>query len=120
MAAKPMPARIRQAVYDRAEGLCEVMIPKVCDFRGCQYHHRKMRSQGGEHSEENGLWACRSCHSYIHLNPAWSYERGLLIHGWDEVSWPPDYYRGIERKEGDDEPESDGVGDGTRASAESW
>ena len=102
MDLKRMPFDVAEAVHARSEGACEAMIRGVCIGQGQHLHHRKMRSQGGGHTEENLVVLCHQCHSYIHQNPAWSYERGLLIHGWHDVTWPPKYYRGIEREEGDD------------------
>ena len=99
---KTMPFEVWIYVHERAEGACEAMIPRVCVGAAQHFHHRKMRSQGGEHTVENGLRICHACHSFIHANPAWSYERGLLIRGRDEVTWPPKYYRGVYRKEEDD------------------
>ncbi len=99
---KAMPPEVAEAVLARSAGTCEAMIPGVCVGRAHHLHHRKMRSQGGEHTEENLVALCHQCHSYAHHNPAWSYERGLLIRGRDEVTWPPRYYRGVYRKEEED------------------
>ncbi len=99
MALKRMPFDVAEAVLARSEGACEAMIPGVCVGRAQHLHHRKMRSQGGDHTEANLIAICHRCHHHIHMNPAWSYERGLLIHGWGEVTWPPKHYRGTERKE---------------------
>lgn len=104
---KSFTGKVRSLIEERSEGLCEAMIPGVCQFRANHVHHRKLRSQGGTEEIDAGLHLCHQCHSYIHMNPAWSYERGLLIHGWDEVSWPPKYYRGIERKEENDAEDTD-------------
>lgn len=105
---KAMPPAVANAVLDRAEGACEAMIPGACAWQAQHLHHRKMRSQGGGHTEDNLIAVCSACHTYVHANPAWSYERGLLIRGRDEVTWPPKYYRGVYRKEEEDgirEPE---------------
>ena len=99
---KAMPFEVWQYVHERADGACEAMIPGVCVGAMQHFHHRKMRSQGGEHTVHNGLGVCHACHAYIHANPAWSYERGLLIRGRDEATWPPKYYRGVYRKEEQD------------------
>jgi hypothetical protein len=83
----PTPRWLREAAWERAEGLCEAMIPQArpqCQWYGTDLHHRKKRSAGGKHELVNGLWVCRFCHQYIEAHPAWSFERGLLVHGWDE------------------------------------
>lgn len=99
---KSFAGKTRELIEVRSEGLCEAMIPGTCQFRAAHVHHRKLRSQGGGEAVESGLNLCIACHSFIHANPAWSYERGLLIRGRDEVTWPPKYYRGVYRKEEED------------------
>ena len=98
----PMPPAIANAVLDRAEGTCEAMIPGECTGRAEHLHHRKMRSQGGEHTEANLIAVCGACHRAIHNSGAWSYERELLVRAWKEPEFPPVYYRGIYGKEDDD------------------
>lgn len=91
------PRWLREAAWNRADATCEAMIPNAgCQWFGTDVHHRKMRSAGGEHTLENALWACRACHTFIHSNPAFGYKSGLLIHAWQDVTWPPRYYRGID------------------------
>lgn len=99
---KAMPPDVAEAVLARADGACEAMIPGVCVGQVQHLHHRKMRSQGGGHTQENLIALCHRCHSHVHHNPAWSYERGLLIHSWGEATWPLKYYRGVHRKEEED------------------
>lgn len=67
----------RQAVSFRARGFCEVGADS-CSTLGHEAHHVRMRSQGGSDDPENLLWVCRACHSFIHLHPAISYDRGWL------------------------------------------
>lgn len=84
MAKKKMSSAEYMAVMCRAESdagypACEVMLPGVCDGGVVQWHHRKLRSQGGGHEVTNGLAVCRSCHEAIHADPATSYENGWLV-----------------------------------------
>lgn len=97
-----MPLAVTSAVLARADGACEAMIPGVCTGYVQHLHHRKMRSQGGEHTEENLLAVCSACHTAIHNSGAWSYQRELLVHAWAEPKLPLAYYRGIYRKEDKD------------------
>jgi len=45
-------------------------------------HHRKLRSQGGEHTEANLLWVHDSCHTAIHQYPRAAYLCGLLVRSY--------------------------------------
>lgn len=99
MSVKRMPPVVAEAVEDRAEGMCEALIPGVCNGRAEQLHHRQMRSQGGQHTVENLGHICHRCHDHIHKHPAWAYGAGWLVHGWDVPSWPPRFYRGQIREE---------------------
>lgn len=100
MSRKRMPAHVVREVHARSEGVCEAMIPGVCGWRGEHLHHRKLRSQGGEHTTENTLDICARCHDYVHRHTGWSYEQGLLVKGAAEVTWPPVYYRGRRKDDG--------------------
>lgn len=95
MSKQRMPAAVAEAVLERADGACEVMARGVCTGGAHHLHHRKMRSQGGPHTVENLVAACSTCHRFLHDNPTFGYESGLLIHSWNPVSWPPAYYRGV-------------------------
>jgi len=75
---KTIPAKVRQAVYERAGWLCEL----GCGQRAVHLHHRKLRSQGGQHVEANLLAVDLRCHEQIHAQPARS-----LDHGWIVASW---------------------------------
>lgn len=72
-AAKPL-------VRERSKGVCEAAVSPNCSARGTHVHHRRMRSQGGRNDLDNLLDVCLWCHSWIHANPAKSYEFGLLLH----------------------------------------
>ena len=78
-------ARFRLAVAMRSGGWCEAHTPSCAPGRheGTQAHHRLMRSQGGTHDPENGLWVCSPGHLYIHAQPAESYEKGWLLRSWE-------------------------------------
>ena len=78
-----MPGQ-RSLSYRRAGGRCEARCDPGCRGRPSQLHHRRMRSQGGDNRSVNLLAVCDICHGTIHANPALSYERGLLVHSWDD------------------------------------
>jgi hypothetical protein len=75
--------KAKVGVKARSKGLCEAKTD-VCTQMAVHVHHRKLRSQGGSNSLVNLIDVCFACHDWIHLNPAISYERGLLLHGTDE------------------------------------
>ena len=70
----------RLALHLRSGGLCEARTPACPPFphEGVHCHHIRRRSQGGTHDPANGLLCCVAGHSFIHANPAMSYERGWL------------------------------------------
>ena len=72
----------KKAVRARSRGVCEAATP-FCTGSAQHFHHRKPRSAGGSHSEVNGLDVCLTCHRSLHDHPASSYERGLLLHSWE-------------------------------------
>lgn len=99
MSKQRMPAHVVREVHARAGDICEAMIPGVCGWRGEHLHHRKLRSQGGEHTTENILFVCARCHDHIHRHTGWAYEQGLLVKGAADVE-PPVYYRGRRKDDG--------------------
>jgi len=77
---KPIPQEVREAVTERAKGLCEVTLPG-CLVRLQHLHHKLSRAQGGRHVADNLAGCCMSCHGKIHANPEWAYRHGWLIRG---------------------------------------
>lgn len=54
----------RKLVKLRSGGLCEIRMVG-CFGDGTDWHHRKLRSQGGPWHVQNGLQACRFCHGCV-------------------------------------------------------
>ena len=82
-----MPPAVAEAVIERAAGACE-----ACRFTAAgkmDLHHRRLRSQGGQHTVENLLWVHDYCHDTIHQHPAISYRQGMLVHSWDDPADVP-------------------------------
>lgn len=97
--AKQIPPQVRRVVVERAERdagypACEIMQPGVCQGQVQHWHHRRLRSQGGEHSVENGLGVCHACHDYLHKHTGEAYARGWLVHGWKKPGEQPVLRRG--------------------------
>lgn len=68
----------------------------MCEGRAVNIHHRQRRNIGPE-AAVNYLDLCGSgttgCHGWIEHNRRVAYERGWLVHTWDdpaEVPWLPD------------------------------
>jgi hypothetical protein len=59
----------------------------ICDqVNAVHTHHRKSRRHPDAEQPDNLLRVCLKCHEYIHAHPEESYERGWLIHSWDEIT----------------------------------
>lgn len=76
-------AEARRIVRERSEGICEIVVPGVCQKRAAGVHHRLKRSHGGPWAPSNLLDACGSgttgCHGYTERNPTWAKEHGLWL-----------------------------------------
>lgn len=89
--SKPSPRRdgvnftekVKEKARYRAGFQCEVGGPS-CNHRIEQFHHRRMRSQGGVGTLVNCLCVCSPCHTLIHQKTDWSYRHGLLVKSWLE------------------------------------
>ena len=75
-------------------GVCMLRIAGVCTIWATNEHHRKRKSHGVDNTPPNLIPVCGSgttgCHGYVHANPAISYEKGWLVHSWDdpaEIYW---------------------------------
>lgn len=70
----------RDAVFERAEGLCEAMAGSECSGRCEQIHHRAGRGGDDPHRLENLLGCCAWCHhEVIHRYPELARERGWSV-----------------------------------------
>lgn len=89
-----IPSEVAEMVRERADGHCESMRFPICTGQPEQLHHRRMRSQGGEHTVVNIIAVCASCHQSFHRGPAESYERGWLVRSVHEPEAQAVFYRG--------------------------
>jgi hypothetical protein len=91
-----MPQWVREAVYLRCGGRCEVNVTDDCRARGGRFdavtgrsiHHRRPRRMGGTravdiHDPANLLAVCgngtRGCHGWIEVNRRAALEQGWLL-----------------------------------------
>ena len=87
-----MKAHVVRLVKDRAKDYCE-KCGRPATVVTMAYHHRKLRSRGGEDSPANLLWVHHACHNMatdsIHANPALATEKGWMVPSWAEPhEWP--------------------------------
>ena len=74
-----IPADLREQVIARDRGCAaEGLVPSLRCWGRLDPHHIQRRSQGGADSLQNLITLCRAHHDYVHANPAWSAEQGLL------------------------------------------
>lgn len=107
----PSPEELegRALVEARDAGTC-VLCGKPGE--GLNWHHRKLRSQGGDWSASNGILLCGSgsvgCHGRVHGNPREAYDYGWMVPGgrdpaeypvlsWRWLSGTPDRH-GVRRR----------------------
>lgn len=74
-----MPSDVVEEVHARSMGRCE--CSPECTDRAEVLHHVRRRSQGGGNGAGNLLALSDAAHRFIHANPEWAYEHGLLIRG---------------------------------------
>lgn len=55
-----------------------------CSGRIETFHHRRLRSSGGQGTVDNALPLCTPAHQQIHANPDWSIRHGLIVRGGRE------------------------------------
>lgn len=92
-----IPAKIRQALRERAGGRCE-----ICAEPANNAHHRRNKSQGGQDRLANLMLLCGSgttgCHGEVTEHPGWATLCGYTIQGTVDGDAPetvPVYIRGL-------------------------
>lgn len=90
-----VPRGVAEVVAERAAGMCEIMHPKaLCSGRAEHMHHRKLRSQGGEHTVVNLVHVCERCHTYAHSCPAEANTNGWIVRSTYDPRYAPFLRRG--------------------------
>ena len=91
-----VPKDVAETVINRADGHCEIMhYASGCNGRAEHLHHRKLRSQGGEHTAENLIQICSGCHYWLHNNTGVAYEHGWLVKSMKDPAYIPFERRGV-------------------------
>lgn len=68
--------RARRLVRGRSGGRCELLGRHA---EATDYSHRYPRGRGGRWTPANALDLCRSCHAWLHANPALAVAGGWFI-----------------------------------------
>lgn len=74
---------IRPFIEQRAEGLCEIHLPGVCNGVPFHLHHRRrrnIRKDGLVNHPANLMFCCANCHMLIHKQRGYAKEHGFIIH----------------------------------------
>jgi len=86
-----MDADVREALYRRTNGYCDVCGLVMAEDEMAA-HHRKRRSQVGGWNLANLLGCHHGCHNLgtrsIHANPYWAHRYGYLLMSWEPDSKP--------------------------------
>lgn len=84
-----LPKGLRELLWERCKGYCEKCGYSL-DQDTADFHHRKLRSQGGQDTAENGILVHHRCHiqhkDSIHDNPKKSVEMGYTVPSWGDPS----------------------------------
>ena len=89
-----IPRKLRDELHRRSNGMCE-----LCSLaKATNWHHRKNRSQGGQHVLSNALHLCGSgttgCHGMVTESPARAYDRGWSVRSRFDTQGVPVVYQG--------------------------
>jgi hypothetical protein len=71
--------KLRQVVYERANGRCEINATWSCSGRCEQVHHKQGRSGDRMLDLDKMVGICHNCHEFIGRNPALAYDRGWML-----------------------------------------
>lgn len=91
--ALQIPTRVKEAVYERDNGLCV-----VCGQRGFPDAHYIPRSKGGLGIEQNIVTLCRTCHDRFDHGDKYDMTvvgtmiRCYLMERYPEMTYPEDRY----------------------------
>ena len=78
------PHGVAGMLMARSGGICEMWHPPVCLGTAQQFHHRRLRSQGGKDTIECCVHICRACHDFAHDHPRLARENGWIVSAWKE------------------------------------
>ena len=71
--------KVRVAVYERANGRCEVNASWACTRRCEQVHHKQGRVGDRMTDMDKMVGICFPCHEFIGRNPTIAYQNGWML-----------------------------------------
>lgn len=71
--------KLRQVVYERSDGRCEINATWSCSTRCEQVHHKQGRLGDRMLDLDKMVGICHNCHDFIGRNPALAYDRGWMM-----------------------------------------
>jgi hypothetical protein len=71
--------KLRQFVYERSNGRCEINATWSCSGQCEQVHHKQGRVGDRMLDLDKMVAICYNCHDFIGRNPALAYDRGWLM-----------------------------------------
>jgi len=71
--------KARIAVYERANGRCEINATWSCTGQCEQVHHKQGRTGDRMLDLDKMVAICNNCHDFIGRNPALAYDRGWML-----------------------------------------
>lgn len=80
---------MRDAIYARSNGMCDVCSVWVPRNGAWLPHHRRPRSQGGMDTLANLLMLCSSSDRHVAIAPEWSYRLGFTLHDGEDPGTVP-------------------------------
>lgn len=72
------PEKVKNEVARRYRMRCALGLPG-CSGLIQEFHHRRLRSQGGLGLEENCLPLCLHCHGTAHSRRDWAHRHGIIV-----------------------------------------
>ena len=70
---------LRDEVYERSKGRCEVGASPACTGQCEQVHHKQGRQGDRLTDLSKMVGICHKCHEFIGLYPALAYDRGWML-----------------------------------------
>ena len=76
-------AQVKARASAKGGHRCQAQL-EGCAGQVDAHHHRRLKSQGGDGTEENDLPCCLSCHALIHKWVEWSQRHGLIVKSYSD------------------------------------